>query len=131
MKTSPFAFVKEIQTTKKDLMVDPQCEKEYVPWLTNRALSYQDDCIFQADEMNRRHHLDNRLQYSYLLGTVRSMKRGFPKWSKPETAEDLEAVKLVFGYSDKRAMEALRILTTEQIAAIVSITQEGGTGKHK
>lgn len=127
--TSPFEFVKQIQTSKKDLMDDPKCENEYVPFLVNRALSYQEDCIFQADQMNRRHHVDHRLQFHYLLGTVRSMKRGYPKWAKPESSEDLKAIKLGFGYSDRRAMEALRILTPEQIAAIVLMTQEGGTGK--
>lgn len=131
MKTNPFDFVKQIQGTKKDLMEDPQYEKEYVPWLVNRALSYQEDCIFPASEMNRRSHIDHKLQFHYLLGVVRSMKRGYPTWAKPEKQDDLETVKLFFGYSTKRAMEALRILTPEQLEQIIAVTQEGGTGKHK
>ena len=69
---SPFDYVKEILQGKKQLIVDELTEKEYSPFLTNRSLSYHKDCIMFANEMNRRHHTDKKLQNDFLLNTVRS-----------------------------------------------------------
>lgn len=123
---NPFDFVKQIQTGKQDLMVDAQAEKEYVAFVVNRALSYELDCILQANEMNRRHHLDRKLQFGYLINTIRARKRPFHKWAKHETSEAIDAIKLFFDFSDRKAHEALRILTTEQIDQIKSKTSKGG-----
>ena len=59
---SPFDYVKEILQGKKQLIVDDLSEKEYNPFIINRSLSYHKDCVFFANEMNRRHHLDKKLQ---------------------------------------------------------------------
>ena len=61
MSYSPFDFVKEIQVGKHDLMTDPQSEKDYVAFIINKTLSYEMDCLLHANEMNRRHHLDRKL----------------------------------------------------------------------
>lgn len=81
---SPFDYVKEILQGKKQLIVDELTEKEYVPFIVNRSLSYHQDCVFFANEVNRRHHLDKKLQNDFLLNTVRSQKRPFAKWIKSE-----------------------------------------------
>lgn len=126
---NPFDFVKQIQTGKQDIMTDALSEKEYVPFVVNRALSYELDCILQANEMNQRHHLEKRLQFSYLLNTIRARKRPFHKWVKPESSDAIEAIKTYFGYSDRKALEALRILTKEQITDIKQKTSTGGVKK--
>ena len=53
---SPFDYVKEILQGKKQLITDELTEKEYVPFIVNRSLSYHQDCVFFANEVNRRHH---------------------------------------------------------------------------
>lgn len=126
---NPFDYVKDIQFPKQDLMVDPQAEKDYVPFVVNKTLSYEMDCVLYANEMNRRHHLDKKLQYHYLLNTVRARKRPFHKWIKPETSEAIDAIKLVFDCSDQKAREALRILTPEQVTQITQLTDKGGRAK--
>lgn len=123
---NPFDFVKEIQTGKHDLMVDPQSEKDYVPFVVNKALSYELDCVMPANEMNQRHHLDKKLQFTYLLNIVRTRKRPFHKWIKPETSDAIESIKILFECSDRKAHEALRILTKEQVEHIQQITHKGG-----
>ena len=123
---NPFDYVKQIQTGKQDLMTDPQSEKEYVPFVVNRALSYEMDCVMQANEMNRRHHTDKKLQYHYLINTIRARKRPFHKWAKHETSEAIDAIKLFFDFSDRKAHEALSILTAEQIEQIKFKTSKGG-----
>jgi hypothetical protein len=74
--SSPFDYVNEILQTKKQLIVDAQTEKAYEPFLVNKTLSYHKDCIMYANEMNRRHQLDKKLQNDYLLNTIRPRKKG-------------------------------------------------------
>jgi hypothetical protein len=127
--SNPFDYATAILQTKKELIVDDLTEKEYQPFLVNRALSQHKDCILFANEMNRRHHLDKKMQNAFLLNTVRSMKRPFAKWAKAEKNDDLECIKLAYGLSDSKAREALRLLSKEQILQLKEDTYKGGLGK--
>jgi hypothetical protein len=119
-------IIPSILQTKKDVLDN---EKDYKPFLVNRALSYHMDCILYANMMNLNPQLDGKLQYQYFLNTVRSMKRKFQPWQKQETIKDLECVKEFFGYSDEKAKEALRILSDEDISYIKEKTDKGGVKK--
>jgi hypothetical protein len=123
---SPFDYLNAILQNKKQLIVDEITEKEYSPFMVNRGLSYHKDCIMYANEMNRRHFLDKKLQFDFLLNTVRSQKRPFAKWVKSEKSEDLACIKQVFGFSDSKAIEALRLLNKEQIQKLKEQTDIGG-----
>lgn len=123
---NPFDYVTSILQTKKKIIVDDLTEKDYIPFLVNRSLSYHSDCIMYANEMNRRHFLDKKLQQDFLLNTVRSRKRPFAKWVKSEKSEDIECVKLAYGLSDSKAREALRLLSDEQIQLLKEKTDTGG-----
>jgi hypothetical protein len=127
--SNPFDYATAILQTKKELIVDDLSEKEYQPFLVNRALSQHKDCILFANEMNRRHHLDKKMQNAFLLNTIRSMKRPFAKWAKAEKNDDLECIKLAYGLSDSKAREALRLLGKEQIQQLKEDTYKGGLGK--
>ena len=127
--SNPFDYVNQILYGKKDLIVDEPTEKAYNPFIINRALSYHFDCILFANEMNRRHFLDKKMQNSFLINTVRSRKRPFSKWVKSEKSEDLECVKKYFHYSDLKAKEALRLLSEEQIQQLKEQTETGGLRK--
>jgi hypothetical protein len=127
--SNPFDYVKEILQGKKQLIVDDLTEKDYSPFLTNRSLSYHKDCIMFANEMNRRHFVDKKLQNDFLLNTVRSQKRPFAKWVKSEKSENIECIKTVYGFSDTKAREALSLLSKEQIQELKEQTKIGGLGK--
>ena len=127
--SNPFDYVNAILQNKKQLIVDEITEKDYAPFLVNRSLSYHKDCILYANEMNRRHFIDKKLQFDFLLNTVRSQKRPFAKWIKSEKSDDLECIKTVFGFSDSKAREALRLLSKEQIQQLKEQTQTGGLTK--
>jgi hypothetical protein len=127
--SNPFDYVNSILQNKKNLIVDEQTEKDYTPFLVNRSLSYHKDCIIYANEMNRRHFLDKKLQFNFLLNTIRSQKRPFAKWVKSEKSDDLECIKTVYGYSDTKAREALRLLSDEQIQQLKEKTLTGGLNK--
>ena len=127
--SSPFDYVNEILYGKKQLIQDDITEKAYEPFLVNRSLSYHRDCVLIANEMNRRHHLDKKLQNDFLLNIVRSQKRPFAKWIKAEKSEDLVCIKQIFGFSNSKAREALRLLSKEQIQQLKEQTDIGGLRK--
>jgi hypothetical protein len=126
---SPFDYVNSVLQNKKNLIVDELTEKDYQPFLVNRSLSYHKDCILYANEMNRRHQTDKKLQYDFLLNTIRSQKRPFAKWIKAEKSDDLECIKQVFGLSDQKARDAMRLLSNEQIQKLKEQTDTGGLRK--
>ena len=135
-KTNPFDFTNSITENKKDLMRgtanDKMAEKSYSPFLTNRALSYYTDTVFFANEMNRRHHIDNLLQYDFLLNIVRPMKRTKQKWAKKDNNDgDVLIVKEFFGYNDTKARQALAILDKNDLAEIRIKLQKGGRDDRK
>ena len=123
---SPFDYVNQILQGKKQLIVDDVTESEYVPFLVNRSLSYQIDCLSYANEMNRRSFIDKKLQNDFLLNTIRSKKRPFVKWAKSDKSEDIQCIKTVYGFSDTKALEALRLLSDEQIQQLKEKTDTGG-----
>lgn len=130
--SNPFDYVNAINFTKKDLMTgtenDELAEKGYVPYMTNKSLSYFPDTIMYAQEMNRHHHLDNKLQFHYLINSVRPKKR-FSKWAKRQEDNDLEAVKLYYGYNDAKSEAALSLLSSDQIKTIKKRLDKGGKTK--
>ena len=114
---SPFDFVNSINYSKKNLMVDEQSEEEYIPFLTNRALSYFPDTILYAQEMNINGHIDKKLQYNYFINNIRPAKR-FAKWIKKKENNDIDAVRNYYNYNYKLAKIAVSILSEEQLKII-------------
>lgn len=110
---NPFEFVKAINKGN-DIMKTPLDEKDYNAFLVNRTMSRFADVIGIAHLMNRYHNLPSKLQFSFWLNTARAKSR-FKKGSKKKPNHDLELVKEYFNYSDRKAREALNILTEEQV----------------
>ena len=123
--TNPFQYLNAINDTKQNIMVDDITEKAYNSFMVNRGLSYFKDTVIFANEMNRNHHLDSRLQFDFLINIIRKRKR-FSKWIKPDTASDVEVVKEYYGYSNEKARQVLTLLTTEQINELKKKVYKGG-----
>ena len=122
-------IIPSILQTKKCVINDDLDAKDYTPFVVNRALSYHIDCVLYANEMNINNQLDKDMQYSYLLNTIRPMKRKFQSWQKAEVDKDIDCVKTYFGYSNQKAKEALLILSKEQLEYIKEKTDTGGMKK--
>ena len=125
---NPFEYVNAINTGKKDIMIDDLAEKAYVPYTINRSLSYFNDTILAANEMNKHHHLDKKLQFHFLINIVRKRKR-FSKWDKPELVSDVEVVKEYYGYSNEKARQVLPLLSSDQIMNLREKVFKGGRRK--
>ena len=129
----PFDYINSINYSKKNLMRnsdnDELAESGYVPFITNRSLSYFTDTLFYANEVNQFHHTDHKLQYEYLLNSVRPKKR-FAKWVKSMDSDDLEMIKLYYNYSTKKALQAIAILTPSELDHITRKVTRGIKHEH-
>lgn len=116
-------IIPSILQTKKDCLVD---EKDYKPFLVNKALSFHYDCIMYANQMNLYSNIDSYLQYHYYLNSIRPYKRPYQKWLKREKIEDLEVIKEHYKYSNEKAKDALSVLSNVQINEIRKRVDKGG-----
>ena len=83
------------------------------------------DTVICANEMNSRYHLDFRLQFDFLINTIRPRKR-YNKWLKPETIDVLEDICKYYGYSMAKARQVLPLLTLDQLLTIKKRLNKGG-----
>ncbi len=116
-------WLNSINFTKEDLSEDI---KSYPPYIINKCLSGHLDCILFANEMNKNHHLSKDMQYLFYLNSLRKRKR-FSPWLRKDKVTDLECIKKYYGYSNEKALQALKILSTEQINFIKKRFETGGT----
>jgi hypothetical protein len=75
--------------------------------------------------MNGRHHLPNRLQYSFLINTLRRRNR-FSKWEKPYLSKKLEVIKDYYQISTKEAKEYMNLLSDKQYNELKKRMNIGG-----
>ena len=119
---SPFEFIKSISSSKKDIMEN---EKDYNAFMINRGLSYFPDTVIYANEMNKFHHLDSRLQYSFLINIIRKRNR-FSKWNKSIESENINAIKRYYNYSNEKARDVLPLLSIHNLNEIRGRINHGG-----
>ena len=120
-------YLKAINTSKEKLMdsEDEMWEKKYPPYIINKCLAPFQDTIFLVNEMNMNHQTDKKLQFDFLLNTLRTRQRYTP-WLKAKKEKHLECVKEYYGYSNEKAKSALSILNDEQIKTIMNSLDKGG-----
>ena len=120
-------YLNTINQTKENLMDgdDPAWEKNYPSFIINKCMSQHLDTIMFANEMNQYQGLDKKLQYDFFINIVRPRKR-FSPWGKKEKINNLDIVKKFYGYSTEKAIQALRILSNDQIEIIRDKLNTGG-----
>ena len=120
-------YLVAINYTKEKLLDsdDKDWERKYPPFIVNKGLSYFPETVLYANEMNRLHHATKHMQFSFLLNSIRSRKR-FSKWLRASKLKDLDVIKQYYGYSNKKASEALNVLTKSQIDYIKERLSKGG-----
>lgn len=101
-------------------------EKEYNAYFTNQHFSFFVGTIFYANEMNRNYNLSKKMQYDYYFNSIRKQRPNFVKLPKREQPESIDLVKEFYKYNDKRAQEALSLLSDEQLVFIEKKLAKGG-----
>ena len=119
-------WLNSINFSKEDLTVDdPDTIKDYTPYIVNRCLSGHLDTILYSNEMNLHPNLDKDMQYQFFLNSLRKRKR-FSPWLRKDKVENLNIIKKYYGYSNEKALQALRLLTNEQLDYIKKRLETGG-----
>ncbi len=123
-------YLNAINHTKERLLDsdDEDWEKKYPPFVVNKCVYPFQDTIMLVNEINQLPHLDKKLQFDFLINSVRSRRRYTP-WLKANKLDNLEDVKEYYGISNEKAKQALDILTDEQIATIKQKLNKGGVRK--
>ena len=120
-------YLKAINQTKEPLLdtEDEQWEKKYPSFIINKCIAPFPDTVMLVNEINQLHHLDKKLQFDFLINSLRPRKRYTP-WMKANKLENLEYVKEYYGYNNEKARNALNILNDEQISSIKTKLNKGG-----
>jgi NACalpha-BTF3-like transcription factor len=125
--SSFFDYLNAINTSKVDLMKqDPLSQKDYVPFMINRGLSHFADTVMYANEMNRFANIPKDWQFAFYLNSI-SKKKRFSKWhKKDQNSADMALVMKAYNYSSQKAIEALELLTPDQLENLRSCYETGG-----
>ena len=121
-------YLNAINHSKKRLLDtdDEFVEQQYAPYVINRCLSYFPDTIFHANQMNCIPSIDKKMHFDYLLNIIRKRKR-FSKWLKAEgDSSNIEVVKEYYNYSERKAREALKILSDSDLKSMREYLSKGG-----
>ena len=119
-------WLNSVNFTKDDLIDDdPDTIKNYPPYIVNRCLSGHLDTVLYANEMNLHPNLDKDMQYQFFLNSLRKRKR-FSPWLRKDKVENLNIIKKYYGYSNEKALQALRLLTQQQLDYIKKRLETGG-----
>jgi len=119
-------YLYSINQSKKNILDDdPDAIRKYPPYVINRCLSSFTDTVLYANEMNKNSHLPNKMQYDFFLNSVKPRKR-FSPWARKDSIDYLDVVKEYYGYNDDKALQALRILTKDQLDKLSYLLRKGG-----
>ena len=119
-------YLYSINQSKKNILDDDiDAEKKYPAYVVNRCLSSFTDTVLYANEMNKNSHLPPKMQYDFFINSVKPRKR-FSPWARKDSIDYLDVVKEYYGYNDDKALQALRILTKDQLDNISYLLRKGG-----
>ena len=125
MSAQLFDFLNAINFDKTNLLSDEANLKVYSPYIINKGLSFNQDTVLYANEMNIHWQVPKEAHFNFLKGVIPKKKR-FSKWAKAENIEDLDLIQEYYGYSHEKARVALKLLNGEQIEAIRVKLDKGG-----
>lgn len=101
-------------------------EKEYIPYIINRALSMSLQSVLFANEINKYGSLDKRMQFDFYYHAIPKGKR-YDKWHKKEdVSSDVKLVQDYYNINISEAMRTISLLSHEQLNELRLITNKGG-----
>ena len=119
-----WALINNVSFGKKDLW-DYDSDRVWVNFQANRQFSLFPDTVLYANEMNKYPDIPAKWNYDYFINSLRPAKR-FAKRPKKQENDDIEAIKIYYGYNDVQSVAALSLLSPEQIEEIKTRIIKGG-----
>lgn len=119
-------WLNSVYYNKKDLIKDnPTGAKSYPSFIINRFLAGNLDTILYANELNERYTMDKEMQYKFLLYALPKKKR-YSSYIKKSKLDYLDSVKQYYGYNTEKSLEAINLLSKEQLEFIKKSLDTGG-----
>ena len=113
-----FDWLKAINQSKEDLRSKDPSLGSFEPFIINKGLGQAQGTIGLANMVNRMPRLSKEcVHLFYLHGMPKN--RIYSKWSKLSHGKDLKPFQEATGLGRNKALEALRVLTKEQIKRII------------
>lgn len=105
--------------------------KEYSPWIINKSLSFHNQTIHFANEMNKFSTLDKDIQYKFYLLGIPKGKR-FGKWQKKSVApEVIKFISRIYNVNATIAAQYASLMSEEQLQKLNEQNDKGGTNGAK
>lgn len=124
--SNPFDYVNNICTSTKSIWEESMSDKEYAPYMVNKALSQHYDTVLFAQEMNQRSHIPNRWQYDFYRHAITVKKKRFAKWHKPEKLDVVEAISNHYQINRRTAEQYISLVNKSVIDNIMETLSKGG-----
>lgn len=124
--SNPFDYSNNISTSESSIWLDGVSDKEYSPYMVNRALSQYYDTVLFAQEMNQRGDIPSKWQYDFLRFAIQPKKKRFAKWHKPEKLEVVDAISSHYQINRRTAEQYLSLLNNSVITEIMETLSKGG-----
>lgn len=118
-----WSYENSILQTKK--YVEPNEKEQYSKFRTNTVLSNHVDTVLYANEMNMYPYINDKMHYDYMFSSIRAKKRFF-KRKKQVNHQNVSLISEYYKYNRKKALEAIQILTDEQLETIKEKLEKGG-----
>lgn len=118
-----WSYENSILQTKK--YVEPNEKEQYSKFRTNTVLSNHVDTVLYANEMNMYPYINDKMHYDYMFNSIRAKKRFF-KRKKQVNHQNVSLISEYYKYNRKKALEAIQILTDEQLETIKEKLEKGG-----
>lgn len=123
-------YLTSINKSKVNLMrddpnVDPKTITGYPAFMIRRLMSYHMDTVLSANELNMLPHLDNQMQYEYLLYAVPKKNR-YATTHKVQPSETIDLIKRFYNYNDEKALEVASLHSDKDFERMREHLSEGG-----
>jgi hypothetical protein len=124
--SSPFDFIKSFNDKTKYLLESAADEKDYVPFIINRGMSFTMDTVMFANAANKMAGLDKKMQHDFYYYGVPKGKR-FVKWLKKDDRSDiLQNIMDTYKCSINVASQYMKLLSEDHIKMIREKFEQGG-----
>lgn len=127
---SPFDIIKSIQE-KTEFPLEEWNEKEYIPFVINKSMSFIKEYIPYVDAMNMYPDLPAKMQCLFYYHAIPRGKK-YSKWLKDETVRDSSLIEMIakeYGINIRLAEQYLKLLDDEKIEIIRKRNDCGGRTK--
>lgn len=118
-------YLNSINHDKKPLLDEEENVSKYPAFVVNKCMSYFNDTIFYANEMNCTPWIDKKSQFDFYRFGIRKKKRYSP-WLRKEEDNNIAVIKEVFGYSETKAREVLNIISPQDMDKLKKSLEKGG-----